>query len=408
MTDDQGYGDLSCHGNPVVRTPNLDAIHDAGVRFGDFHVAPMCTPTRGQLMTGVDAARNGAINVSAGRTMLKAGLPTVADAFRAGGYRTGLFGKWHLGDNYPSRPMDRGFDDCLWFPSSHLNSVPDHWNNDYFDDVLRRNDRPEAHAGYCTDVFFREAMRWMGEQQAAVGGGRPFFCYLPTNAPHSPHWVPASYREAVEGRLAEAEARGEVPALEPGQRRELVRFLAMIENIDENVGGLDRFLRDRNLFDNTIVLFLTDNGSTFGHAYFPAGMRGGKTQLWEGGHRVPLFVRWPDGGLGPPRRIDGLAQAQDVMPTLLDLCAIDSPDDWRGDGISLAPALRGEFELPSDRTLVINYSRMPVGLDYPHPRRTLNVAPRGGGGPVEALAAARGAVALRPGTRPAATARRGG
>ncbi len=364
MTDDQGYGDLSCHGNPVVRTPHLDAVHDASVRFDDFHVAPMCTPTRGQLLTGVDAARNGAINVSAGRTMLKAGFPTIADAFRAAGYRTGLFGKWHLGDNCPSRPFDRGFDDCLWFPSSHLNSVPDWWNNDYFDDTLRRNDRLERHEGYCTDVFFREAIAWMGQQREE---GRPFFCYLPTNAPHSPHWVPSEYREAVEGRMAEAEDRGDVPTLPADQRRELVRFLAMIENIDANVGGLDGFLRESGLFDDTILLFLTDNGSTFGHAYFPAGMRGGKTELWEGGHRVPLFARWPGGGLGEPRDVGGLAQAQDVMPTLLDLCDVAPPDGWRGDGVSLASTLRGEAALPEDRTLVINYSRMPVGLDYPTP-----------------------------------------
>ena len=125
ITDDQGYGDMACHGNPVAVTPHMDALHDESVRLADFHVAPMCTPTRGQLFTGLDAVRNGAVNVSSGRTLLRADLPTIADRFRHGGYRTGIFGKWHLGDNYPYRPQDRGFEESIWFPSSHINSVPD-------------------------------------------------------------------------------------------------------------------------------------------------------------------------------------------------------------------------------------------------------------------------------------------
>jgi arylsulfatase A-like enzyme len=141
ITDDQGYGDLSCHGNPVLKTPNLDRLHAESVRFTDFHVAPMCTPTRGQLLTGVDALRNGAINVSSGRTMLRRDLPTMADVFASSGYRTGLFGKWHLGDTYPYRPQDRGFHESLWFPSSHIGSVPDAWQNDYFNDGYLHNGR---------------------------------------------------------------------------------------------------------------------------------------------------------------------------------------------------------------------------------------------------------------------------
>lgn len=155
LTDDQGYGDLGCHGNPVAQTPNLDALYACSTRLTDFHAAPMCTPTRGQLLTGLDAARNGALNVSSGRTLLRSGLPTMADHLRAGGYRTGIFGKWHLGDNYPYRPQDRGFDESLWFPSSHISSLPDHWENDYFDDVYRRNGDAERVNGYCTEVSSR-------------------------------------------------------------------------------------------------------------------------------------------------------------------------------------------------------------------------------------------------------------
>ena len=199
LTDDQGYGDFFCHGNPVLKTPNLDRLHDQSIRFTDFHVAPMCTPTRGQLLTGVDALRNGAMNVSSGRTLLRRDIPTMPQIFAVNGYRTAMFGKWHLGDNYPYRPQDRGFQESLWFPSSHISSAPDFWNNDYFDDVYVRNGKRQAVNGYCTDVFFREAMQWMGER---ADRREPFFCYLPLNAPHGPLFVPAKYPRTV----CEAEA----------------------------------------------------------------------------------------------------------------------------------------------------------------------------------------------------------
>jgi arylsulfatase A-like enzyme len=158
VTDDQGYGELSCNGNPVLKTPNLDKLANQSVRFGDFHVAPMCTPTRGQLMCGLDAARNGATNVSSGRTLLRQELPTMANYFEDNGYKTGLFGKWHLGDNYPYSPQFRGFEEILSFPSSFIGSAPDFWGNDYFDDTLLHNGKRETYKGYCTDVFFSKAM----------------------------------------------------------------------------------------------------------------------------------------------------------------------------------------------------------------------------------------------------------
>ena len=160
ITDDQGYGDLSCHGNPVLKTPNLDKLHSQSVRLTDFHACPMCTPTRGQLLTGQDCLRNGAMNVSSGRTLLRRGIPTMADVFAAGGYRCGQFGKWHLGDNYPYRPHDRGFHESVFFPSSHIGSAPDFWDNDYFDDTYVHNGKREKYSGYCTDVFFGAAMKW--------------------------------------------------------------------------------------------------------------------------------------------------------------------------------------------------------------------------------------------------------
>jgi arylsulfatase len=358
ITDDQGYGELSCHGNPVLKTPHLDRLHAESIRLADFHVAPMCTPTRAQLMTGVDALRTLAMNVSSGRTLLRRDLPTLADLFAAAGYATGLFGKWHLGDNYPFRPQDRGFRESVWYPSSHIGSAPDFWDNDYFDDTYCHNGRRRPFTGYTTDVFFREAMRWMRERARS---GKRFLCYLSTAAPHAPHFVPPSYREAMEAAVA----RAGIPKLEPAVLEQLIRFLAMISNIDENVGRLDAFLHEAGLREDTIVVFLTDNGSTFGPRYFNAGMRGGKITLWEGGHRVPCFIRWPAGRLRPPGDVLGLTEAQDVLPTLLDLASIQPPAEAKFDGVSLAGVLRGTGEPPADRMLVTQFSRM----DRPVPQQ---------------------------------------
>jgi arylsulfatase A-like enzyme len=360
MTDDQGYGEFSCHGNPLAETPHIDRLASQSVRLRDFHVSPMCTPTRGQLMTGLDAFRNGAINVSSGRTLLRPELPTVANRFADAGYRTGIFGKWHLGDNYPFRPQDRGFQEALWFPSSHVNSVPDFWDNDYFDDTYLRLGQREKIPGYCTDVFFDEAIKWM----KADAGKEPFFAYIPLNAAHWPWFAPDEARSRVQKKV---DARPEVTQhLNPIQRRNLVSFLAMGERIDDNVGKLDAYLRESGLFDHTIVVFLTDNGSTMGANYYNAGMRGNKTTLWEGGHRVPCFIRWPQGLMGKSRDIDDLTQVQDLLPTLLDLAAVP-PSSTPLDGTSLAPLLRGEVDSLPDRMVVINYSRMPqFKVTYTH------------------------------------------
>jgi arylsulfatase len=359
MTDDQGYGELSVHGNPILKTPELDKLHARSARLTDFHVAPMCTPTRGQLLTGLDAARNGATNVSSGRTLLKEGLKTMADYFSENGYNTGIFGKWHLGDNYPSRPEDRGFKETLWFPSSHIGSAPDYWGNDYFDDVYINNGKREKYKGYCTNVFFDKAKEWMRSSQ---DNNIPFFTYIPTNAPHQPFY-------ALEKDIKEMEKiveNSKFSTMEADIKYKFIRYLAMIRNIDKNVGELMDFLKQRKLLENTIVVFLSDNGSTFGPQYFNAGMRGGKTEMYEGGHRVPFFISWPKGGL-KSGDISGLSQVQDVLPTLLDLCGIEQSNNEGFDGISLAPVFKGEKKIDPDRSIVINFSQMPFYFDYPSP-----------------------------------------
>jgi arylsulfatase len=338
LTDDQGYGDLSRHGNPVLRTPNLDRLGDESIRLTDFHVAPMCTPTRSQLMSGKDALANCACNVSSGRTPMRTDLPTMADVFAGNGYATGIFGKWHLGDNYPYRPEDRGFQEAVWFPSSHIGSAPDAWNNDYFNDSYRHNGRLEPYEGYCTDVFFGEAMEWMRRQK-----GQPFFTYIALNAPHGPLFVPDRYKQPY-----------------AGQPPNVASFFGMIANIDENMGRLEKMLEETGLRENTILVFMTDNGGTAGVNVHNAGMRGRKIGLYDGGHRVPFFIRWPR-GLKGGRDIGALTAVQDVLPTMTGLCGLKRPADLDVDGVSLAGLLRGEVKQPADRKLVTQIGRMNLG-----------------------------------------------
>ncbi|MBS1830622.1 MAG: arylsulfatase [Acidobacteria bacterium] len=338
MSDDQGYGDFSCHGNPDIKTPQLDALRKESVAFTDFHVAPMCTPTRAQLMTGRNCLFTRAMNVSSGRTPLRRDLPTMAEVFSQSGYATGIFGKWHLGDNYPYRPQDRGFQESVWFPSSHIGAVPDYFTNDYFNDHYRHNGKVEPYQGYCTDVFFNEAMTWMRRQHSA---GKPFFTYLPLNAPHGPLYVPAEFREPYK-HLPEV----------------VQRLYGMIANIDQNMGRLDAMLKETGLRENTIVIYLTDNGSTPTGDRYNAHMRGHKTMLYEGGHRVPIFIRWPAAKIGGGREIDELTQVQDLFPTLIDLCELKPTKKPVFDGHSLAPMLRESAKALPDRTLIIQFSRM--------------------------------------------------
>lgn len=377
LSDDQGYGDFSINGNPVIKTPNIDALGNRGFRFTDFHVAPMCTPTRGQLMTGLDAMRNGAINVSSGRSLPDSSLKTMADVFKDAGYATGLFGKWHLGDNYPYRPEDRGFDEAIWFPSSHLNSVADYWDNDYFDDFYKHNGRRERFNGYCTDVFFNEAIDWMKKK---VEASEPFFTYLPLNAAHWPPYVPDEYRGPARKAL---EANSEVlnrlskekmnPYYGNDIKEAMVTFLAMGLNIDENMGKLMGFLKDDGLMDNTIILFFTDNGSSFGRHYYNAGMRGGKQELFEGGHRVPLFINGPESILGKPAVIEELCHVQDLLPTLASAVGVEKlPHPV--DGIDLLPLMKGDKDHLEDRMLVINFTKTGQKVLFPEQDNPDNAA----------------------------------
>lgn len=344
ITDDQGYGDLGCMGNPWIETPNIDRFHAVSSRFTDFHVAPLCTPTRAALMTGRRPLRNGAWATCWGRSILRRSERTMADVFAANGYRTGMFGKWHLGDNYPYRPFDRGFQTVVAHKGGGVGQTPDFWGNNYFDDTYFHNGKPLAHEGYCTDVWFEEAMRFI-----AADHDKPFFVYLATNAPHDPYLVADRYKQPYQGN-------NEIP--DPA-------FYGMIANIDENFGRLRGQLASLGIEDNTILIFMTDNGSSGGAmldakhfvtAGYNAGMRGKKGSYYDGGHRVPFLLRWPAGGIAGGRDIEEMTLAIDVLPTLMDLCGLCPSDGMRFDGTTLGPLLRDQSKtLPGDRVEFLQY-----------------------------------------------------
>jgi arylsulfatase len=341
LTDDNGYGDHECLGNPVLKTPNFNRLHSQSVRFTDFHVAPMCTPTRGQLMSGLDCLHSGASSVCAGRSFLRRGIPTMANIFAAGGYRTAHFGKWHLGDSYPNLPHQRGFEDSVYLLGWGITSIADTWGNDYFDGRFSHNGVLKQYKGYCTDLFFDLTMQWIKERKEK---NEPFFVYLPTNAAHGPHWVPEKYKKPYQGKGPAA-------------------FFGMIANLDENLGRLDTFLRENGLFDNTLLVYMNDNGGTAGVQTFNAGMRGHKTQYYDGGHRAVCWVRWPGGPLRKPCDLDSLTEVQDILPTLVDLCALPKPKDASFDGTSLAGLLKGTSDTFPDRMLVVQYGQVPTKWD---------------------------------------------
>lgn len=342
LTDDQGYGDLGCHGHPALKTPHLDRLHDESIRLTDFHALPMCAPTRGSLMTGQDCIRNGAMATSLGRHLPDPGLTMMPELFRRSGYRTGLFGKWHLGSSYPYLPHARGFEEAKYHLGFGLTGADDRWNNDYFNPWYRHNGELEQAEGYCTDFWFTSAMEWIDACRAADD---PFLCCIPTNVPHFPQWVDDVYKE-------EYAAYGPTPA----------GFFGMIVELDENIARFEAFLRDRGLRDDTVVVFMTDNGHAGGALdVYNAGMRGGKCSRYDGGHRVPCFVRWPNGRLREPRDVATPTMVQDVLPTLVELCGVDPDPAGAYDGTSFAPLLRGETQPElEERTFVVQYFQNSV------------------------------------------------
>ncbi|NQV35169.1 MAG: arylsulfatase [Phycisphaeraceae bacterium] len=338
LTDDQGYGPIGRHGDVNIKTPQMDRLHEDSIRFTNFHVQPNCAPTRAMLMTGRPPLKNGVWATIRGRSLLKRGESTLADSFKAGGYKTALFGKWHLGDNYPFRPQDRGFEEVLVHGGGGAGNIQDYWANNYFDDHYQHNGEWKKFKGYCTDIWFAEAMKYIEKNKA-----NPFFVMISTNAPHLPLVAPKSYIDAYKDK----------PALRtPGT----AEFYAMVTNIDDNLGRLRARLKTLDLEQNTILIFMSDNGSLLRYATWNANMSGGKGSTLDGGHRVPFFLSWP-GTLSGGRDIDALTSGMDLRPTLVELCRLKMVPRAEEDGKSLVSLIGGDTPDWVDRVICLDLQK---------------------------------------------------
>lgn len=348
ITDDQGYGDLGVHGNPQIRTPNLDAFAKQSVHLKNFYVSPVCAPTRASLLTGQYHYRTGVTDTYLGRALMRPDVKTLPEYLAAAGYRTGLFGKWHLGDNYPLRPEDRGFQQTLWSRGGGLAQPSDHpdtiWKTAYFDPILTKNGKEVKTKGYCTDVFTDAALEFMRQKSE-----KPWFAYVAYNAPHGPLQVPEKFVEPF--RKLDLTAGGFPKIGQPWAGAKVdteatAKLYAMIENIDENFA---RLLKATD--DNTLVIFLTDNGPD--SARFNAGLRNRKGTVYEGGIRVPCYMQWKarmKGGTVNSR----LHAHIDITPTILSAAGIKRTGM---DGIPIKSIYPDAGMLTRERTLVFQWHR---------------------------------------------------
>ncbi len=313
MTDDQGFGDLGVHGNDQIDTPHLDSFAKESLWMERFYVNPLCAPTRASLMTGRYHMRTGILHTSRGAAKMFGDEVTIAELLRDEGYRTGIFGKWHLGDNYPMRPQDQGFEETLFHKSGGIGQTPD-VDADYFQPILWQNGKRLVPKGYCTDLFFDGALDFIEKHRSD-----PFFVYLAPNVPHTPLEIAAKYSSPFE---------------KEGIKSDVAKIYGMLKNLDENFGKLLDRLDELDLRENTLVVFMSDNGPTSGR--YNADLRGAKASVYEGGIRVPFYVRWPERIENSARR-NNMAAHIDVLPTLLEAANITIPQNLVLDGKSMLP-----------------------------------------------------------------------
>lgn len=342
ITDDQGYGDLGIHNNPNINTPTIDAFARQSIRFNNFHVSPVCAPTRSSLMTGRYSLRTGVRDTYNGGAIMAPSEFTLAEMLKKVNYKTGIFGKWHLGDNYPSRPSDQGFDESLIHLAGGIGQVGDFTNffkkdTSYFDPVLWHNNKQKTYEGYCSDIFTKNAIDFIEKNQ-----DQPFFCYLSFNAPHTPLQVPDKYYQIYKDIDP---SEGIDPKLLPTaditekSNEDARKVYAMVTNIDDNLNRLFQKVETLGIEDNTIVIFMTDNGPQ--QARYVAGMRGRKSSVHRGGIRVPFFMRYPSKFPGNSE-MNNMAAHIDLLPSLSQLCGAPMPRDRKIDGRSFIPALEGK------------------------------------------------------------------
>ena len=354
LSDDQGYGDLGCHGNPKIKTPTLDRLAAQSVQLEYFYVCPVCAPTRASLMTGRYNYRTGAIDTFLGRALMYPDEVTLAEMLAKAGYRTGIFGKWHLGDNYPLRAMDQGFQECLVHNGGGIGQPADPPGNSYFDPILQHNGKAVKTKGYCSDIFTDAALKFI-----ARPSDKPFFAYLAFNCPHTPLQVPERYVAPYRKMNLAHDQFPRVGHPLPGKanQEDIARVYGMVTNIDDNLGRLFARLDELKLTDNTLVIFLTDNGPQ--QVRYNGGLLMRKTSVHEGGIRVPCFVRWP-AGLKGGRKVLDIAAHIDIAPTVLEAFGLATPKGVKFDGKSILPLLRGDKVDWPDRTLYFQWHRGDV------------------------------------------------
>ena len=344
ITDDQGYGDLNFNGNPNIITPALDNFAAESVRFNNFYVSPVCAPTRSSLMTGRYSLRTGVRDTYNGGAIMASSEVTLAEMLKQANFTTGIFGKWHLGDNYPSRPSDQGFDESLIHLAGGMGQVGDFTNyfkkdTSYFDPILWHNNEQKPYQGYCSDIFTENAIEFIEKNK-----NNPFFCYLSFNAPHNPLQVPDEYYQIYKNIDP---TEGIDPNLIPNEKineqtKENTRKVyAMVTNIDDNLKKLFAKVEELGIKENTIVIFMTDNGPQ--HARYVAGMKGRKTSVYNGGIRVPFYFRYPNEFSGD-KEVDQMTAHIDLLPTLSKLCGTRIPEDRKIDGRNFIPSIEGKIQ----------------------------------------------------------------
>ncbi|MBW6535170.1 MAG: arylsulfatase [Mariniphaga sp.] len=358
ITDDQGYGDLGFTGNPHVKTPVIDNFARESIRFNQFYVSPVCAPTRSSLMTGRYSLRTGMRDTYNGGAIMATEEVTVAEMLKQAGYQTGIFGKWHLGDNFPFRPADQGFDESLIHLSGGMGQPGDFTtffkrDSSYYNPVLWYNGEQKAYDGYCSDIFADEAVSFIEQNHK-----KPFFCYLSFNAPHTPLQVPEEYYNMykdIDPSSGFENDNRPFPIMSEKDKEDARKVYAMVTNIDDNVGKVLQKLEELKIADNTLVIFMTDNGPQ--QRRFNAGMRGLKSSVFRGGVRVPFYLRLPALYEGN-RNIETVTAHIDFLPTLAELCNAEMPTDRTIDGTSFLPLLKGEKpEVFETRSLFFYWTR---------------------------------------------------
>ena len=343
ITDDQGYADLSRHGHPVLKTPHLDSLAKEGMSFSLFHASPTCAPTRSAIMSGRDPFYVGVTHTIIERERMALGVPTLPEMLKRSGYTTGIFGKWHLGDQAAYRPENRGFEEVFIHGAGGIGqryrgSCGDAPGNKYFGPYILHNGKFVKTTGFCTDVFFNQGLKWIEKQKDS---GKPFFAYISTNAPHGPYICEDKYK---------------VPFKKAGYNEAQQSYYGMIANIDENMGRLVSRLKDWGLDMNTILVFMSDNGPAGGVNTFNMGMRGKKGSVHEGGTRVPFFVRWP-GVVGKGLVCERLVRHVDVLPTFADVLGVEPAEKEKLMGRSMLGLLKDPDSAWGDRDLVFHRGR---------------------------------------------------